>query len=811
MTAINVYEIFTKLTMQNGVSSVLGAISKEVLNLEGGIGRLSKAFESLNKTSLAVGGGLAVFAGGGILYGLKKVTDQAKELSHELVQIQKLGNISPGQFEQAKTWAYSMHSQVPGATSVDALKVYGQIYSPLGHENALKIGKSLLEFSQVLGNTTGDYKGASDKVYEMVRAGDLIGKFMNSVTHKVDVGALQRFLDLGERVVLATHGKVSVDTWFQMAQQGGPALSGMTDEGLLTMGIVAQMMKGPRAGTALMSLFQQFRGGIMSQWRAQELHELGLVGKYHVQKGGHLTWDPGALDTPFVRAFSKDPAAGVQILVDAMKAHGITKQDDQVNKLYEILQRQTSIREIHDLLRNLPQIKQERERIAAGLGVSSALSLQSAQDYEYVMQKLSASWDEMMMHIASPLSEAAIPIMDKIGSEFDKIGEAAKDPANAAAIANIGNGLAILGTALIAGGAVAILLALGPAGWMAAGITVLGLVYLKYGDKINKGIHDFSDAVRNFGVGAFEKLGKCIHEFSDGVRNFGVAAFEQIIDWTKKFGKAIGDLWSWLQSLNPLRHSESFSGNWFDGGGRIIRTAYEGGGGGDFGGSVGHRAIAGGGGIGPGTAARGTLKTNQIEAYGAAIAAGLSPTAARALVANMSGESLANPANKHWDVHHFSQGIVQWDDERAAAINRHFGKFPKNMSVTEQVNAAIWEMQTKYKKTWAILQSGAGAQEMISSLVRDYEMPANKAAAIAQRIGYLRGLPEHLAGKQHSVTPYHKPERQRPIYNTMYLDGEVLHHSVVKRVVRGMTHPTTAPYHDGSRHWTPPDAGLVGV
>jgi hypothetical protein len=45
----------------------------------------------------------------------------------------------------------------------------------------------------------------------------------------------------------------------------------------------------------------------------------------------------------------------------------------------------------------------------------------------------------------------------------------------------------------------------------------------------------------------------------------------------------------------------------------------------------------------------------------------------------------------------------------------------------------------------------------------------------------------------------------------VHLDGKEIHASVVKRMVRGMTHPTTAPYHDGSRHWTPPDSGLVGV
>jgi hypothetical protein len=47
----------------------------------------------------------------------------------------------------------------------------------------------------------GNYKAAEDKIYNIVRAGDLMGKFMNSVTHQVDTDKLQRFLDLGARVL----------------------------------------------------------------------------------------------------------------------------------------------------------------------------------------------------------------------------------------------------------------------------------------------------------------------------------------------------------------------------------------------------------------------------------------------------------------------------------------------------------------------------------------------------------------------------------------------------------------------------------
>ena len=146
--------------------------------------------------------------------------------------------------------------------------------------------------------------------------------------------------------------------------------------------------------------------------------------------------------------------------------------------------------------------------------------------------------------------------------------------------------------------------------------------------------------------------------------------------------------------------------------------------------------------------ARGNLAANQQEAYNAARAEGLSDQAARALVANMSGESLANPRDYHWDSRHMSQGIVQWDPQRAEAIRQKFGKYPKDMTVAEQTRAAIWEINTNghYARTSQALKGG-NAQEMIRALVENYERPADTRGAISTRYGFLQGLPRDFGAK----------------------------------------------------------------
>ena len=151
------------------------------------------------------------------------------------------------------------------------------------------------------------------------------------------------------------------------------------------------------------------------------------------------------------------------------------------------------------------------------------------------------------------------------------------------------------------------------------------------------------------------------------------------------------------------------------------------------------------------TRASGSLAANQREAYRAAKAEGLSDTAAKALVANMSGEGLANPSAFNKDVNsrgefvHMARGIVQWDPPRSEAIKRHFGKYPNEMTVAEQTRAAIWEMKSssdpRLQATWATLNDPkATPDQMIEVLVRKYERSAFQDRDIGNRMRFYRGL-----------------------------------------------------------------------
>ena len=145
----------------------------------------------------------------------------------------------------------------------------------------------------------------------------------------------------------------------------------------------------------------------------------------------------------------------------------------------------------------------------------------------------------------------------------------------------------------------------------------------------------------------------------------------------------------------------------------------------------------------------GKLSANQQEAFRAAKGEGLSDKAARALVADLSGEGLPRDAHRvHWDGKHFAHGIAQWDDDRSAKIKAHYGKAPEELSVADQTRAAIWEINNnpRFARTKRALQ-GDNAGAMLGELVRNYEAPKDIGGAIAARSKIYSGL-GRLAGAQ---------------------------------------------------------------
>ncbi len=465
----DIYKIAVALTMTSNAPALLATLSKHLLGVHADVKKLEGG---LNRLHVALGGSFAIASGAAMIGMLKDVTGHARELSHELATLRTF-NIPQDQINRISQAARATTDKVPGSTESGNLAIAGAAYSMFGVNGTLKIMQPLARFAQVSAGISGNYESANDGLYAMLRSGDLMGKLVDEKTHQVSTDKLLGFLDTALKIETATHGRVNANTFLALGQQGGPALANMSDEGLMTMAMVAQGMGGFRAGTAMTSLYQQFVGGTMTEPRAKELHRLGLIGDYEVGRGGHLVFGNSALNTPFAQAMSSDPGRAAALLQQSLSAHGFTDIESQTKELFLILGRQTTQRIVSDLIRNLPQMMAERGRMEGAQGLDAQAQTRNAEDYIAVEHNLQSAWENLMQAVAGPNASAAIGVMHAMTDSLNWMTDGVRkiDPQT---LQNIGIGIGVLGGALIGGGAIALAAALGPVGWFGAGIIALG-------------------------------------------------------------------------------------------------------------------------------------------------------------------------------------------------------------------------------------------------------------------------------------------------------------------------------------------------
>ena len=146
----NPYRVGIELLMSSNHAQVLGALSRSLLGVFPLVNQLTGHF---NRLQLAISGALGVAAGSALLSGLGHLVEKTKNLSHELVQLQKIG-LSNVDIARIHEEAIRITRTVPGTTELEALRIPGQTYSMLGLENSLKIAEDLAKFHNATRKTT---------------------------------------------------------------------------------------------------------------------------------------------------------------------------------------------------------------------------------------------------------------------------------------------------------------------------------------------------------------------------------------------------------------------------------------------------------------------------------------------------------------------------------------------------------------------------------------------------------------------------------------------------------------------------------
>lgn len=406
------YRIGVTIALANGVSPVLAIIGKDMLGLHATTSKVEQNFAGWSKALIGVG---AILAGSMIMGTMIKLTEKASELNEQLIKMKRLG----GEAGEAATSGYltkrafDIAQRVPMKVS-DLMKIPGMTYSIMGMKEADETMEPLARYAFVL-QSDKKYKGdVTGDLQKVIRAGELSGRITDPITKHIDPHKLESFLDMAAKINAATHGMVGPDAMLAMAQQAGPSLRGLTDEGFLSMAIQSQAMGGHRAGTAYLSLWQQLASGTMMKRTAQGMEEMGFLKPDEWStEGGHVSISPEAAKR-LGKLIGQDPLMFAKAINEELAKRGVTDPIEQMQAVMRMTGRQTTQRFSMEEVVNFQQMLAERERLMQGMGNGPAFTLLKNESVQANLQALSNSWDNFVTALAGPNSQNLIAVLQAI-------------------------------------------------------------------------------------------------------------------------------------------------------------------------------------------------------------------------------------------------------------------------------------------------------------------------------------------------------------------------------------------------------------
>lgn len=305
------------------------------------LNRFQKSHSNMSgnvRTAAMYGAGMAA-TGTAALYQMRKPIDENKRMDVLENRIGALG-LGDTSTKEATEFAKKMKTYGTSMTENMSLMLDGtSAFADVHHAKMVTPMLAKMKF----GNTAmyGDEKGADNekKFMDMLKVIEMRNGLKSEKAFKDQANIIQQ-------VITATGGRVQAEEWLNATKRGGIAVQGLTNEALYyKMEPIVQMMGGHGYGNAAMSAYQNIYQGRTTQRAAKNLDKFGLIGDYSKVKH-NKTGDLSYLDIGAIKGsdlFKKDQFAWMeQVLIPAINAKGITRDDDVVDAIGSLFSNRTA-------------------------------------------------------------------------------------------------------------------------------------------------------------------------------------------------------------------------------------------------------------------------------------------------------------------------------------------------------------------------------------------------------------------------------------------------------------------------------------
>lgn len=416
---IEAWRIGVKISVINGFSNGLALFSREAMSAQKKVVGLQAALDATTR-SMKIGG---MMAGAGFL-GLSmfdKAIDKAKDYQSQL-SLLKVSGADQIEVAQGVALAWKTSHEVMSTSAADNLRAIRELRSVLGPNSIGEIGSVLPQIQRMSGTLTAlTGKPPEGLANDVVRFTELRGSGV------VTPQALAHNTELMARTVLAMGGTVTPADMHATLKQSKLAGMHLNDEFLFQeLPFLIQEWKtgkggtGQAAGTAQMSAFQTFIGGVVKKSAIPLWLQGGLISANGVvsNKTGGYQLKPGALkDAALYEAnpyewVLKDLAPAVARI---QKLRHLTTEQVLAGLAGN---RNTQI-DMASLLEKSPQIERDRKLFAGAPNSLAAYNQLLKTSPELAGIALSKQWENVQTQLVFDTLPKLIELTSKLASGLD--------------------------------------------------------------------------------------------------------------------------------------------------------------------------------------------------------------------------------------------------------------------------------------------------------------------------------------------------------------------------------------------------------
>lgn len=267
--SIDAYKIAVQISLVENVTRGLAMLSRHFKSADADARALEARIARIGK--MAAAGGILAAAGAGGLKLLQGPLEEAKKYETELAKFRAMG-LGDAVTAQADKFAKGMNVIGQSATqNIKLLREATAVMGDFGHAQEMMPHLARMKSAVEMYSGEGHGQKAENMMMDLLRVAELRGALKDPETFK-------RVTDLALKSYIASGGTVTPQQLLGAIKTGGVAAKGLSDEAFFFQELhLLQEMGGMRAGTSLMSAYQNLAQGRGSLRSAKVLQEMGLL------------------------------------------------------------------------------------------------------------------------------------------------------------------------------------------------------------------------------------------------------------------------------------------------------------------------------------------------------------------------------------------------------------------------------------------------------------------------------------------------------------------------------------------------------